>query len=226
MSPHPLIIIGLLAAACAVVHTSSQAFLGWRLGVGIEKISFFIGPTIVRVRIHGSVLVVNLIPLGGGYIKFRSEETAPEVRGMAWADVSPVRRILIIASGSLATGAIALICLGPAHGLRSTGHGFGQVMLGGFAPFSVGTRLIGAMLAVVRVSSVVVILGIVAAKMTALNLLPWPPFGGGQILISLAEWRRRLPERVVLGLNLLGLSIALCMFGLWLAALAEYFLRR
>jgi membrane-associated protease RseP (regulator of RpoE activity) len=216
---HPLAVVYVFGASCSLVHTIAHALAGKALGAEVEEISLFGGPTIARIRLGGTLWVVNLVPGLGTHVKFRVKGSDELSKG--FNDLHPLHRILVIATGSLALVAVALACLGPMGGTRSIWHGFREVVRGGLAPVVTGAPLVRSLLQLIRVSPSSTSLGIVAAKMAAFNLLPLLPLDGGQILWNLAQWRARFSDRIAIGVTYVGLLAILILSCGWLYAIAR-----
>lgn len=214
---HPLVVVYLCTIACVLAHTAAQAVAGTILAADVEEVGVFSGRAIGRFRLGRTSVVVNLVPFGA-HVKFREKGIDESTKG--WLDLHPLPRILIVASGCLTLFGISLVCLGPAHSLSSTWHGFGQIVRGGLNPSGVGARLVRSLLALVQRSPLSTILGIVAAKQTAANLLPWPPTDGAQVIVSLIQWRGLVGERIVLGANWIGVALHTCLMFAWAYACA------
>jgi len=159
------------------------------------------------------------MPFGGSYVQFRVKDGDDFRPGLY--ELHRLRRVLLFVSGDLVLVAIALVCVGPMGGLRSFWHGYGQVVRGGFALVMVGEPLVRSLFGLVRVSPAWAILGIVAAKMAAFNLLPLPPLTGGQILWNLVDWRGPLADRFHVVLAWVGIVTTLILYFGWLYAIVQ-----
>jgi membrane-associated protease RseP (regulator of RpoE activity) len=215
----PLAIIYVFGVSCSLVHTLAHALAGKALGADVEEIRLFGGPAIARVRLGGFLWVVNLLPGLGGYVKFRVKAIDEFSKG--FEDLHPLRRILVIAAGSLTIVAVLLVCLGPVNGTLSIWHGFREVVRGGLDPVAVGVPLVRSLFQLIRISPPSTSLGIIAAKMAAFNLLPLLGLDGGLILWNPAQWRVCFSDRIALGATTVGL-VAVCILCCgWLHAIAR-----
>lgn len=196
----------------STIHNLSTAAAGWLVGARIEKISFFSGRKLAIRGFRGR-LELGLFPWPCGFVQFFSDESGDATA--AFSNLHPLRQLLISIAGCVVVLMLALICLGPSRGALSLWRGFDQIVRGGLHPETVPAALIRAFVAVISVSSIPTVLGIVAAKQTAFNLLPVPPLNGGQIILILLEWRRRLPEHVRNGAHWAGVMAAMYLAGVW-----------
>jgi membrane-associated protease RseP (regulator of RpoE activity) len=216
---YSLLIVYLFGTLLSSIHTASHAIAGRALGAEVEEIELFWGPTIARIRLGVTLLLVKLLPGPGGRVKLRGK--GGDEFNTGFNDLHPMRRILIVAAGTLAVLAVASACLGPRAGIRSVGHGFRQVVRGGLAPEAIGAPLVRSMLHVIRTRPWRTGLGTIAAKMAALNLLPLLPLDGGQILWNLVQWRRRVSDRITFGVTYVGLLASLILCCGWLYAITR-----
>ena len=200
-------IIVLLAALipCFVLHVGTMAFAGWLLGATLEEVSFGFGPPCFQSGIGRVKFRLGLIPLGG-YARFKGDQEpampkeeilfAADMEPPGFNDLHPLRRAAVAASGCLALVVLAALCLGPSHSVRSVARGFAQLVP--FAPWTPswvpeGRELASRCFSLFRIGQYRIALGVLAAKMTAVNLLPFPTLNGGMIILTLLQWRRGLP---------------------------------
>jgi membrane-associated protease RseP (regulator of RpoE activity) len=222
---------------CVFVHVGVMALVGWRIGVTVEEVSFFFGPTLLQFRYRGVSYRVGAIPMGG-FVKFKGERAnnndpeqilfAADMEPPGFGDLHPLKQILVAASGCVALLALAALCLGPWAAVRSLGRGF--VQLTPFAPWTPtwvpgGKELVGRFMALLQQAPFRVALGVLAAKFAAANLLPLPPLNGGMILTSMLDWNRGLPESVVAAMTYVGLSVVLTLFLYWIVQIGMVLLQ-
>lgn len=93
-------------------------------------------------------------------------------------------RMSIALSGPLAL-LLAAVALRGSAGWESFLHGFEQILSGAIAPASRGVELAGGYMHVAGKMGFVTALGVLVAKMAAVNLLPIPNLGGGAALLEL-----------------------------------------
>lgn len=134
-------------------------------------------------------------------------------------------QVLLPLAGAASLVLVALV-LHPGSGLASVGHGFVQIVAGGLSPLGTAHGLLDGARAFAAQQGFVPLLGMVAAKLAALNLLPLPAMNGGQALLALMErdlhedtspWLRKLTEWG------LWLSVALALS--WLVAIGFFLVR-
>jgi membrane-associated protease RseP (regulator of RpoE activity) len=61
---------------------------------------------------------------------------------------------------------------------------------------------------------------VLAAKLAAFNLLPLPPLNGGMIVVSVLGWKKGLPEKILIAVCWVGLTLVVMLFGYWAAQFA------
>jgi membrane-associated protease RseP (regulator of RpoE activity) len=234
--PGPLSVALLILAAhaiCVAVHISTMAVVGWRLGATVKEVSLFFSPVVIRFRYRGVNYQLGILPLGGS-VRFKDDQDKPkgseellfaadmEVPGLS--DLHPLKRAAIPAAGCAALIVLGALCLGPWASVRSLGRGFLQLMPA--APWTPawvpgGRALANRFVSLFRGGPFRVALGVLAAKQAAFNLLPLPPLNGGVIVISLAGWKKRLPEMAEIMANYVGIFFAILLTGYWIIRLAE-----
>jgi hypothetical protein len=94
-----------------------------------------------------------------------------------FSNLHPLKRVVIAASGCAALVMLAASCLGPWASVRSLGRGFVQITR--FAPLTPtwvpgGKELAGRFVSLLRQGPFLVLLGVLATKLAAFNLLPFP----------------------------------------------------
>ena len=140
-------------------------------------------------------------------------------------DLHPLKRVVIAASGCVPWSPSHVLS-GPVASVRSLGRGFVQIMP--FAPWTPawvpgGKELAGRFVAMFGDGPFRLALGVLAAKLAAVNLLPLPPFNGGMIITYLLGWKKGLPERTLATATYVGLLIMLITCGYWLLEFAAVF---
>jgi hypothetical protein len=133
-------------------------------------------------------------------------------------DLRPLGRAAVAASGCLALVVLAALCLGPSHSVHSVASGFAQLLP--FAPWTPswvpeGRELASRCFSLFRIGPYRIALGVLATKLAAANLLPFPPLNGGVIILILLQWSRRPPEKIVDGVTKLGVLCAFCLMIYW-----------
>jgi membrane-associated protease RseP (regulator of RpoE activity) len=217
-------------------HVGAMALTGWRLGATVEEVSLFCSPVLIRLQHRGVQFKLGLIPCGG-YVRFKGDREQPkdmdeilfaaDMEPPGFNDLHPIKRAAIHASGCVALIAVAACCLGPLASVRSLGRGFVQFMP--FAPWTPawvpsGKVLAGRLVALIREGPFLLLLGVLAAKLAAANLLPLPTLNGGMITLCLLGGKRGLPEKVVTAATYVGLCMVLPAMLYWILCIAAVLL--
>lgn len=218
---HPFLVLLDAVVVGVVVYTAGHAAAGRAAGVTVEEVGLFVGPALLDFRVKGVRYRLGMIPVGG-YVKFLGDDEKGGVPPGSFHRLHPLVRVAVMAAGPLAILALSAACLGPAHAARSFVHGFGQA-----APFLAargpgGGELLRGLSAVLTYGSFRTAVGVVAAKVAAMNLLPIPALVGGTIVTNLLGWRRGLPDGALTALNTAGLVVTLVLVGYWVVAVARF----
>lgn len=178
----PGLVIAVLV--CVAIHLLVIAAAGRRVGVTIREFSLGFGPAVFR----SGTFRLGAIPLGG-YVRFRDSraETVPaHEMETAFDGRSTVEQVFIAAAGCAVLLLIAVATPG-ADGLQAFINGFRQAIAGAVSPLGEAQVLLRDATSFVRGASFPVLLGGVAAKAAAINLLPLPAFNGGVVIAVLAR---------------------------------------
>ncbi|MDQ0073087.1 membrane-associated protease RseP (regulator of RpoE activity) [Variovorax boronicumulans] len=173
-------------ALLAALHIAVMAVLGNWLGIKVRRIAFGIGP----VLLSRGLFELRLLPLGGSVtLKDTRVEWVPDdVQASYFDDAFNHRpravQVLLPLLGAAALVLVAVV-LHPGSGLVSVGSGFVQIVAGALGPLSTAQALLEGTRASVVQYGFVSLLGLVAAKLAALNLLPLSATNGGQALLAL-----------------------------------------
>lgn len=202
-----------------LVHAAAMVGSGTLSGIVVRRVRFGVGPTVVRV----GRLELAPLPLGCA-VQFKDGRAELMDDGDEQGDFerSPAMvRLLISLSGCLALLGMALLTLGPS-GFAVFLSGFKDFVVLALTPFSDGQAVLTEGFGLARHSDFSQIVGLIAAKLAALNLLPFMGSNGSAALAVVL--RRLVPEREPSAslMNLWGLTsvlLALC----WLAALGYFF---
>jgi membrane-associated protease RseP (regulator of RpoE activity) len=222
-------IVTLVAASipCVFLHVGSMALAGLLLGATLEEVSWFYGPPYIRFRIGQVNCRFGLIPFGG-YARFKGEQTprkameeplfAADLEPPGFNDLHPLRRAATMASGCLALLILAVGCVGVRRAVLSLARGFVQAVP--FAPWTpdwvpTGRELAGHVLSLFQTAPFGIVLGVLAAKLAAFNLLPVPPLNGGHIVMTFIDWHKKLPEKVTETITYMGIFLSLWVVLYW-----------
>jgi membrane-associated protease RseP (regulator of RpoE activity) len=218
-----------------VGHVGTMAIVGWWIGATVDEVSFFFSPVTIRFRYRAVDYRIGLIPMGGS-VRFKGDRDKPksveeilfaaDMEPPGFNDLHPLKRVVIAASGCIALVTLAALCLGPWASVRSLGRGFVQITP--FAPWTPtwvpgGKELAGRFVSLLRNGPFRVVIGVLAAKQAAFNLLPLPPLTGGMIITYLLGWKKGLPERILVSALYVGLLLTLITFGYWILEFVAVF---
>jgi Peptidase family M50 len=174
-------------ALLAALHTTVMAMLARLLGITVREVSLGFGPTLLSMGIFR----LRALPLGGAVmLKNTLTDIKPDDAAPDWADdafdTQPrAVRVLLPLSGIAALIAVAF-ALRPDVAWSSLVNGFAQIVTGGLSALSTAQHLLGGATQVASLGFAP-LLGMLAAKFAALNLLPLPTMGGGQALLTLLD---------------------------------------
>jgi hypothetical protein len=178
----PGLVIAVLA--CVAIHLLAIAAAGQMVGVTIRELSLGFGPAVFR----SGVFRLGAIPLGG-YVRFRdsSQESVPAHEAeTAFDGRSTAEQVFIAAAGCMVLLFVALATPG-VDGLQAFLGGFRQAIAGAISPLGEAQVLLRDAASFARGASFTVLLGEVAAKVTAINLLPLPAMNGGLVIAVVAR---------------------------------------
>lgn len=163
---------------CVALHICSHAIVARWAGVAVREVSLGIGPQVVQ---RGG-LRLRLLPFGGAVrLKdTRYETVLPGEQADAF-DRQPLGARLLIVSA----GAFALLCVMavgyPKGAVESFSSGFSQFLLGAWSPGH-GRKLLASGWTFAHTAAFGQTCGLVASKMLAINLVPFPGSNGFDIV--------------------------------------------
>jgi membrane-associated protease RseP (regulator of RpoE activity) len=206
---------------CVLIHVFAIALCATAFGVVIREVSVGLGPTAFNI----GRLTFRAVPFGGS-VRFKdSREEALEASDMRGAldGRSVLAQIVIGLSGCIALLLLAVICL-QAEGVRAFFDGFGQIVIGALSPLGKAQELLAQAQQRLVGLSFLAVLGLVAAKLAAFNLMPLPGANGGFVIATIARgvgiarfWPAQLTPLFLLAYIAIAIS--------WLVALGVYWLR-
>ncbi|HEY5756679.1 MAG TPA: site-2 protease family protein [Steroidobacter sp.] len=201
------------------LHVSALALAGVAFGIELREVSFGVGKALFS---RGKV-TVRLLPISG-YAKYASTFETPEADPATTFNHKPalVRAVVPL------TGCVALMLVAAmipvGAGISEVTEGFRQVIVGAFGPTSTAQGYIQALHDRSLSHGFMVVLGVLAAKMAALNLLPLPFLNGGQALLAFVPtdpnvepgWQQKLVQFTFLPfIALMGAWLyAICIFAI------------
>lgn len=175
----PLIAIFFVTLVALAAHLAAMSFAALGSGVVIREASFGVSKTLFRF----ARFRLALLPIAT-YIKVkdsRVESLAPNNLDGAFDRAGTVTQLFISLSGCLALLALAYLALG-SSATRAFLSGFQNIIYGALFPMSEAQRLISAGTTFAQANSFFSLLGLVAAKLAAINLMPFPGSNGSTAL--------------------------------------------
>lgn len=203
---------------CTLVHLASIAVSARLAGVSIRTFSLGFGPRLLelgRFRL-GAILT-------GGYVRFldsREEEASPRQIHAAFDSKSTPVQLFVMLSGCMVLAGASIGIEGrPA--LQALADAPLQLLAGAISPLDAAQDLLHRISAYSQSTSFTSLLAMVAAKMAAINLLPFPACNGGAAVGAIARalgvhkfWPSTATRALLL--SLAGL------LGSWLVAVLAY----
>jgi len=176
-------VIALLSAIVIVVivHVSAMAACARLLGIGVTRIVFGMGPTVLDLgRVH-----IAPLPLGGHVRLARSDDGPKPPPPERAFDLQPRwKRFLLPLAGPAVLLALGYAALGAAAG-PAFADAFGQIVGGALHPFGAAQAHLAAARAWLDGRTLPAIVGIVACKTAAYNMLPFIGSNGVQAVYGL-----------------------------------------
>lgn len=211
----------LVLAIVATVHLATMAIVADVLGVAVREIVLGWGPLICS---YGR-WKLKVLPLGG-VVHVLDTRDGPTGLAMDAIDVARAVNLkpryiqaIIPLSGPIALILLAICVRGP-DAIWSVGTGFAQ-LLQATIDHDAAHQLLRRLQAVAQ-DGFLPLLGIVAAKLAAFNLLPLPSLNGGQVILSLLIGPTRSTPRWVQKAQVMGGALTVALALLWLAAIVSY----
>ncbi|MES2041270.1 MAG: site-2 protease family protein [Pseudomonadota bacterium] len=174
----------LIILFCTVLHLFSIAIAGRAAGTRVLELSIGMGPKVFKHK----AFILKLIPLNG-YVKFidaRQSLVSEADLPFAFDRLSVWRQIMVTLSGCAALMVLATAVLG-----TGAWQDFialpAQYVMGALSPFGTAQTLLHEAGRVISSSALLSLLGIVAAKLAAFNLLPQAGSNGYYILMLLIQ---------------------------------------
>jgi membrane-associated protease RseP (regulator of RpoE activity) len=209
-------------SAASMIHVLFMAMIGWILGARVQIVSLFFGPKLLSAKIMGVDFRISLWPLGG-YVKFYEDKAESSTSSnRSFQDLHPLKRILIAASGPLGLLLCAANLIGLSHVSSSFVNGFAQFFTGAVMPLSQGQFLLRRLSQIATGGSVQLLLALMAVKLAAFNLLPFPTLNGGYILLEMVRALVKIPEKISERLSILGFLMTAAIMCGWLIATIYY----
>ncbi|MFN9472263.1 site-2 protease family protein [Acidovorax sp.] len=187
----------LTAIALAVaIHLTAMAACALAMGIRVRSLLFGVGPVWLRLGpVH-----LRALPVAGNVVLKDSRVVGDDGDGevldpAGFSDAfnhQPLwKQVLLPLAGLAALVAMGVGILG-AEGWAAFLRGFMQVVLGAVSPLDQAQVYLRSVQVFVGNHGFVATLGLVCAKLGALNLLPLATFNGGQALVNMVK--RGRPE--------------------------------
>ncbi|MBI3729858.1 MAG: site-2 protease family protein [Burkholderiales bacterium] len=174
----------LIILFCLALHLFSIAAAGQATGVRVLELSIGMGPMVFRYK----AFILKLIPLNG-YVKFidtRERVVSDADLPFAFDRLSTWRQIMVTLSGCAALLVLATVLLG-----TGAWQDFialpAQYVMGAVSPFGTAQTLLLEAGRVIHTTALLSLLGIVAVKLAAFNLLPQAGSNGYYVLTVLVN---------------------------------------
>lgn len=202
----------------ALIHVATMAAVGSALGAQLLSVAFGFGPTLWRTpRFH-----LRALPIGGAARFLHTvDDRPPEDEQHRALDRRPtLAQLATVLSGCAVLMALALALLG-AGAIDAFLALPAQLFGGAISPFGEAQALLHQAALAVQAAPFAAVLGVVAAKVAALNLLPLPYLNGGAAVAVLARRAgvaRLWPVAATRALFFLWAALALA----WFVALCAY----
>jgi membrane-associated protease RseP (regulator of RpoE activity) len=177
-----LVLIGVVLLQVVIFTGTTWSLLAAVGGHATE--AAFGMPAVIKRRIRDTTVTFGPIPNGSVTILGRmADEPVTDPRD--WRRLGLGKRLAVVMVPWLITFALAIVCLGASRMATSFVHGLYQ----GLFVLDL-TPLVRRLFAITAASPIYVTLGIVFAKVAAVNLLPFPGFTGGGLIMELARIKR------------------------------------
>ncbi len=199
-------------------HIAATAWSARLLGIPVQEVSIGLGPTLVRV----DAFRLGLFPIGG-YVSLRSlqkEDLPSDVARSTVEGESLIDQIAVASFGCLLLLIIAFVLTG-SQAFTAFLSMPAQVLTGAISPFGTAQNLLDTAITFLRDAPATSVIGEVAARIAALNLLPFPASNGGDALAAIGRASgvaRIWPEAA----TVLLLFVRIALLALWLLALAAW----
>ncbi|WP_197341387.1 site-2 protease family protein [Ralstonia solanacearum] len=221
LSMYPFYLFIAALAACSLLHVTMFALTGEQLGVAVREVSFGFGPTIAR---FGKVRI-KALPFGG-YVRLKDSRVEPfaEHERADALDTQPIHvQTALILSGSAYLLGVALTTL-RLDAVGAFADSFVQIVGGALSPTGYAQTLLSQAHQAISQLPFFALLGLVAAKTAAFNLLPFPNTNGGALLATLARdtWLARVwPKQLTKALLFVYLAVIVSWLGAFLLHLGS-----
>jgi peptidase M50-like protein len=180
----------LLSTVINLVSGLVMAFVSWGVGARPVDVRFHQGPSLWAFRFQGIRWSFGPLTIGSS-VSFNPSDSreTEDAEENAFTRLSLPRRLIVSAVGCYGMLLLALVCLPLSRGLTELSSGFEQVV----NVFSARQRVV-AFFTLLGTEGFWTALGVLSAKLAALNLLPLPPLPGfmplREVWVSLGKSRK------------------------------------
>lgn len=194
---HPIGLFAVVYGICLILCFVAQLVTIRLLAVRIYEAALFIGPSILSYKWGSVRLTLCCIPLGHFFRVSPEESDLPEIskaefeqkRHEAMEHYTSLpfgQRFLLSSAGLIALMLLAIILLGPSAAFQEAVNGFVEIPKG-LLGISAGLEPALCWRKILENASFMTCLGLLATKLTALNLLPLPGMTGLTLIQLLKE---------------------------------------
>ncbi len=202
-----ILLIALLPAAI-FIHLLGHALGGLLFGLQVKSLNLFYGKPLVTIHFRTFPIRVGCLPTGGA-VDF----------GDSIAHSSFHVKAFVTLSGPVALLLTSAACIRYDHAAKELISGFVQVIQGALSPMASGRSLV-AQYYEQHGSSIAAAFGVLAAKLSAFNLLPIFPLNGGQIIVYAIPGSA--DSNWIMWAGTLGILAIFAMSLSWLVAVGAY----
>lgn len=201
-----------------VLSIVTMAALGGAAGAAVREISLGTG----KLIFSRGIVSIRALPLGG-FVKFKDTRTEPDgTTEDAYNHKPRLVQAMIPLAGAGVLVLVAML-LRPASAASEIIAGFRQIAAGALSPLSTAQTYIQGAYSLATEQGFIALLGLLAAKTAAFNLLPFPFLNGGQALFTLLrpdrtvtpQWEERVTQFTML--------LFLALVAAWLFSLGAFF---
>lgn len=207
-----LFLLLLALPLCVLIHLGTMARVGRPFGLSLQEFTFGMGPTVL----HRGWFRWRLLPWGGA-VQFDE----PKGPGSGLDALPPAVQWVICLSGCWVLLLLAAVLTGAPAAWAAFVTTPGQWLVGALSPWQDAQPLLRSAAGLVNDATAAAVVGTVAAKFAALNLLPLIPLNGGAAVRVLAR-ATGLDRWWPGALTTLSAMVLLASMLLWCAALVRF----
>lgn len=201
---HPLLELLLLVTSIFIASSCGQFLVARLMGLKIYSVHLFVGPSLLKLHCGGTYCYLRTFPVGSSICltpsldEFEAADQEQFVGEFYSAErklneMHPLLRSTLYMSSTLWPLAITLACLGIDRGGSEILSGFSEIIRGILAHKREGERLLSNWDTLCRSSPITLTVGIVASKLTALSLMPFPTFPMFEATRAVLRWKKYEP---------------------------------